>query len=172
MRPIIVWLALVLGIPAAFAQTALNMSQDLVRLGIASSNMLPNQPTLDAGPLLLRAVNYAGSHQIARVIADPGAYYLLSLQQPNVHVSLNQVNNLTIDLQGSDLYLAYQNYGIVLNNCTNVVLQNFTIDHLQQLYTQLRITAVNSAQRQLQFTIEPGWQTPSALNVFLNNPSL
>ncbi len=57
MRTIIVWLALVLGIPAAFAQTALNMSQDLVRLGIASSNMLPNQPTLDAGPLLLRAVN-------------------------------------------------------------------------------------------------------------------
>src|SRR5258706_13695387 len=33
----------------SFAQTTLNVSQDLVRLGIASSNIVPNQPSLDAG---------------------------------------------------------------------------------------------------------------------------
>src|SRR5882762_10152798 len=104
---------------SAFAQTTLNMSRDLVRLGIATSNMVPNEAALDSGPLFLKAVNYASSHQMPRVVADPGAYYFLSLQQPNVHVPLNQVNNLTIDFQGSDLYLAFQNDGIFINNSTN-----------------------------------------------------
>ena len=56
-----------------FAQTTLNLSQDLVKLGIAATNMVPNQPTLDAGPPFFRAVLYAQNHQIGRVIADPGA---------------------------------------------------------------------------------------------------
>ena len=89
---------------AASAQVTLNLSQDLVRLGIASTNMLPNRRDLDAGPLFFRAVLYAQNHQIARVIADPGAYYFLSLQYSGSHVAWSQLSNLTIDLQGSDLY--------------------------------------------------------------------
>ncbi len=173
MRTIIVWVAVLIGIwPSAFAQTALNMSQDLVRLGIASSNMVPNQPALDAGPLFLKAVQYAQRAGVGSVIADSGAYYFLSEQQPFVAVSLNQISNLTIDFQGSDLYFGPENYGIILNNCSNVILENFTADHLQLLYTQLLVTAVNAAQRQIQFSVQPGWQKPSALNVFLNNPAL
>src|SRR5215831_5796092 len=34
--------------------TTLNLSQDLVSLGIASTNMVPNQPSLDAGPLFVQ----------------------------------------------------------------------------------------------------------------------
>jgi hypothetical protein len=40
-------------------QPVLNMSTDLVRLGIASSNLMPNQPSVDAGPLFFHAVGYA-----------------------------------------------------------------------------------------------------------------
>jgi hypothetical protein len=61
------------------AQTTLNVSEDLIRLGIASSNMVPNQPSQDAGPIFFQAVSYANSHQIGHVIADPGAYYFRSL---------------------------------------------------------------------------------------------
>src|SRR5690349_5359792 len=56
----------------AVAQSILNMSVDLVRLGIASSNLVPNQPGLDAGPLFFRAVSYAQANKIDRVIADAG----------------------------------------------------------------------------------------------------
>jgi hypothetical protein len=43
-------------LPAAvFAQT-LNLSQDLVRLGIASANMVPNQRSLDSRPLFEQGV--------------------------------------------------------------------------------------------------------------------
>ena len=52
--------------PAAAQTTTLNLSQDLVALGIASTNMLPNQPALDAGPLLNKGVGYAMAHQISR----------------------------------------------------------------------------------------------------------
>src|SRR6266404_4395884 len=42
MRTIVLGLALVCQVPTGFAQTTLNMSQDLVRLGIATTNMTPN----------------------------------------------------------------------------------------------------------------------------------
>ena len=84
---------LVLG-RAAFAQTTLNMSQDLVPLGIASSNMVPDRPDLDTGPLFFVAVDYALKHQIARVIADRGAYYLRSQVYPGSHVVWDGHNNL------------------------------------------------------------------------------
>jgi len=43
--------------------------------------MIPNQPSLDAGPLFVQGVAYAMSHQMDRVIADKGTDYFLSLQK-------------------------------------------------------------------------------------------
>ena len=60
--------------------TTLNLSRDLVSLGIAANNMIPNQPSQDAGPLVRLGVAYAMTHQIGRVIADQGTYYFLSLR--------------------------------------------------------------------------------------------
>ena len=116
----------------------LNISEDLVRLGIASTNMVPNQPSLDAGPLFFQAVLYAQNHNIGVVIADLGSYYFLSLQGPQVHVAWDKLSNLTIDLQGSDLYFTHPLVdGLLITNSTNVVLQNFTAD-----YTPLPFTPV------------------------------
>ena len=156
-------------VKAALAQTTLNLSEDLVRLGIASSNMVPNQPTLDSGPLMQSGVSYATNHSIANVIADPGAYYFLSIGPGNRHLNLGGTGAMMIDLQGSDLYFAYLSanaFGLYAG--ANTVVQNFTIDYLQLPYTQLMVTAVNTAQRQVQFTIQPGWQKPSALNALLS----
>jgi hypothetical protein len=49
-------------------------------------------------------VQYAQTHQISKVVADPGAYYLAS-SVPGAAVNLYQVDNMTIDLQGADLYV-------------------------------------------------------------------
>ena len=76
MRRFMVWLAVVYGLrSAALAQTSLNLSQDLAGLGIASTNMLPNRPDLDAGPLFFQGVGYAKAavaHQLQRVFVDRG----------------------------------------------------------------------------------------------------
>lgn len=150
---------------AATAQTILNMSEDLVRLGIATSNVVRNQPDLDAGPLLFRAVVYAQKHQIARVIADPGAYYFLSLQQANAHVSWAQLSNLTIDFQGSDLYFSHPLVnGIYVTRSTNITLQNFTSDYNPLPFTQVSVVSVNASTRQIQFAVNGDWQNPAALN--------
>jgi hypothetical protein len=62
-------------------------------LGIAQSDMVPNQRDLDAGPLLFRGVSYAANHQIQRVIADPGGYYFSTLQFSNgPHVAWDQLH--------------------------------------------------------------------------------
>jgi hypothetical protein len=133
--------------------------------------MVPNQPSLDSGPLLLHGIGYAMTHQMSRVVVDPGSYYFLSLQTENAHVQLGgnpatpDVRDLTIDFQGSDLVFTHTlQYGIILWRGTNVVLQNFTADYSPLPFTQLRITAVDPARAELQFAVEPGWQHPSAFN--------
>jgi uncharacterized protein (TIGR03437 family) len=148
----------------ALAQSTLNLSEDLIRLGIAPSNMVPNQPTLDAGPLLLAGVNYAQANQIPTVIADKGAYYFSSLQQPSVHVGLGAPRNLTIDLQGSDLYFTHILANGIATGGTNLTLQNFTIDYLPLPFTQVQVTSVNAAQESIQYAPLPGWSDPGVFN--------
>ena len=164
---------LFLSLASLSAQTSqLNLSTDLVRLGIAASNLTPNQPTLDAGPLLESGVRYAVKNNLARVIADPGSYYFLSASTASsgAHAAFSgpTTASLTIDLQGSDLYLSRPGLiGIFLTGGNNLTLQNFTVDYLQQVYTQAVVTGVSAASRQIQFTVQPGWQNPSALNALI-----
>src|SRR5712691_52110 len=63
----IVYLVVLVGAPVVVAQGTLNLSRDLVRLRIASSNMVPNQPDLDSGPLFSKAVAYASNQRFDRV---------------------------------------------------------------------------------------------------------
>jgi hypothetical protein len=170
VKIILAWLAVSW---VAAGQTTLNMSEDLVGLGIATSNMVPNQPSLDAGPLFFRAVIYARNHQISRVVADTGAYYFLSLQDSGAHVAWDKLSNLTIDLQGSDLYFSHPLVnGMVITNSTNIVVENFTVDYAPLPFTQVRVVSVNPAQQSIQFAVDGNWQNPSALNaVFATIPN-
>ena len=157
---------------AGLSQETLNVSRDLIRLGIAPANMIPNQPSLDAGPLLSRGVTYAQNHQIPTVIADPGSYYFKSLQAPTGHVVLNYLSNMTIDLQGSDLYFTNTfSSGIIMQHSTNVVLQNFTADYDPLPFTQVRVVSVDPTQRKVQFAVDGSWQNPTVLNAVFGVPA-
>ncbi len=146
------------------ASQTLNLSQDLVPLGIASTNMVPNQPSQDAGPLLTNGVAYAKTHGIPTVVADPGTYYFLSLQD-NTHVALNGIDNMTIDLHGADLVFTHPlYYGIIVYYSTNAVLQNLTADYQPLPFTQVRVVAVDAQGSQIAYVPEPGWQDPVAFN--------
>ena len=84
VRFLVVFFAALAG--GASAQV-LNMSHDLLTLGIAASNIVPNQPNLDSGPLLFQAVAYANQHQLPLLITDRGVCYFLSLQNANYQVA-------------------------------------------------------------------------------------
>ena len=149
----------------AFAQTTLNVSEDLVRLGAASANIVPNQPGQDTGPPLYQAVLYAKNHQFSRVIANPGAYYFRSLQYSGAHVGWDSLSNLTLDFQGSDFYFSNPLVsGIVITNSTNLVLENFTADYDPLPFTQVRVVSVDGVQRLIRFAVDGAWQNPTLLN--------
>ena len=111
----------------AWAQTTtFNLSHDLVTSGIASANMTPGQPTLDSRPLIEAAFTYAAAKGIANLVADPGAYYFLSMHNPNTHVLINGASNVTLNLQNSDLWFANSNVSAIqCTNCTGVTLEKF-----------------------------------------------
>ena len=145
--------------------TVLNLSHDLVANGIAASDMQPDSPKLDSRPLFDAAVAYAQKNGIATLTADRGAYYFLTLRNPQTHILLNGVSNLTIDFQNSDLYFQQSNRGAILcQNCSAVTLQNFTVDYLQLPFTQVTITAVNPTRRSLSFQTIAGYPAPSDFN--------
>jgi uncharacterized protein (TIGR03437 family) len=145
--------------------STLNVSHDLIAKGIAMSNMQPDTPKLDSRPLLESAIAYAQKNSIATVTADRGAYYFLTLHNPQTHVLLNGVSNLTLDFQNSDLYFQQSNRGAILcQSCVSVTMQNFTVDFLQLPFTQVTIKAVNSTGRMLTFDTIPGYQAPSDFN--------
>jgi len=150
---------------AAPAQaTTLNLSQDLVTLGIAATNMVPNQPSLDAGPLFMQGVNYAKTHGITTVVADPGTYYFLSVVG-NTHAAVAGIDNMTIDLHGANLIFTHPlYYGLIVYTSTNATIQNLTADFQPLPFTQLRVVSVDVPNASIQFTVEPGYQDPSTFN--------
>ncbi len=148
------------------AALVLNMSHDLTTLGIASQNLTPNNPSLDARPLIQAAVQYIQSHPVQTLTLDTGAYYLMSNQQSNAVVLFSNLSNLTIDLAGSMIYLNGPQYpsALYLNYCSNVTLTNFKIDFLHPPYTHVQLTSVDTVNRLLKYQTLPGWPDPASFN--------
>jgi hypothetical protein len=158
------FLTLLLAALGAFGQS-LNLSHDLVAKGIAAQNMTPNVPALDSRPLFQAGVAYASKNNIPLVIADPGSYYFLTLTSQFQHVYLDAINNVTVDLQHSDLYMAQGNImGIDVNNSTNFTLKNFSIDYLQLPFTQVTVASVNPTARTISIKQSGKYPLPSYLN--------
>jgi hypothetical protein len=127
--------------------------------------MAPNQPDLDDGPLFFQGVHYAQSHGMGRVVADTGAYYFRTLQFAGSHVAWDNLSDLTIDLQGSDLCFSFPLVnGITITNSTKLVLENFTADYNPLPFTQVGVVSANPAQQSIQFALDGNWQNPSVLN--------
>ncbi len=138
--------ALAMSLTATASGQVLNLSKDLVAMGIAGSNMTPDLCTLDSRPLFQAGVQYASAHGIPKVIAERGRYCFLSQNSSYQHVYLNQISNVTVDLNYSDLYFAFSNIvAIQVANSTNLTLKNFTVDYQVLPFTQLTVTGVSGA---------------------------
>lgn len=164
-------LALALSWAACATTPSINLSHDLVALGIARQNLTPNAPNLDARPLLQAALAYAAQNGTTLITADPGSYFFLTPQLPDRYLQIDAYSNLTLDLAGSDVYLAQMEIiGFALIDCTNVTLSNFSIDNLQLPFTQVQLTGVSPRQGMLQYQPISGWASPTTFNT-VRDPS-
>lgn len=159
-------LVFVLGSTKPATAQVLNMSHDLTTLGIATQNLTPNTPSLDARPLFQAAINYVESHPVQTLTLDTGAYYLLTNTQSNAVLLFWQVSNLTVDLAGSTLYFngPLVPNGLGLGFCSNVTLANFQIDYVHPPYTHVQLTSVDTVNRVLTYQTLAGWPDPSTFN--------
>jgi hypothetical protein len=148
------------------AAQVINMSHDLVTLGIASQNLTPNDPSLDSRPLIQAAINYAQTHTVQTLTVDQGAYYLLSETQSNAILIFPGLSNMTVDLAGSTIYFTgpFLPNGIQVYQCSNFILKNFSTDFITPPYTHVQLTSIDSANRVLHYQTLPGWPDPSTFN--------
>jgi hypothetical protein len=167
-------------VPRGDQTSTINLSRDLVRLGIASANLVPDSPTLDARPLFHAALGYVKDHSIHRVTVDRGAYYFLTPQDTQTYLLTPQDtqtylrflahSDLTIDLADSTLYFAGAFLqGFALVDCTNVALTRFRADFITPPYTHVMLTHVAPLRRALGYATLPGWSDPVTFNALTTN---
>ena len=126
--------------------------------------MVPNQPALDAGPLFMAGVTYAKTTASPPSSPIPGRITFLSTVD-NTHAMVAGIDNMTIDFRGASLIFTHRlYYGLVVYSATNVTVQNLTADFQPLPFTQLRVVAVDVAELADPYTVEPGYQDPSAFN--------
>jgi hypothetical protein len=141
----------------------INLSHDLVRLGIAGQNLRSDDPSLDSRPLFQAAVRYVSSHPVHWLTADRGTYYFLTPQDPQSYLRLPALSDLVIDLAGSKIVFATAFLqGLTLSSCHDVTLTNLQIDFLQPPYTQVVLQSVDAAVRTLAYAELPNWVDPAA----------
>jgi hypothetical protein len=151
------------------ASAQINLSHDLIPLRIASQNLTPDNPNLDARPLFQAALDYAKGNKIHLITADQGAYYFLTPVAKDRYLSIDSASDLTIDLHGSNIYVK-QSFLIwlVAIDCNRFTLTNFTLDSQQLPFTQVRLTGVSANQRTLNYVTQPGWPSPAIFNTITN----
>jgi hypothetical protein len=143
----------------------INLSHDLVRLGIAASNLPPDSPSTDARPLFQAALQYAASHPIHRITIDHGAYYFLTPENTTAYLQLKSLSDLTIDLDDSTVFFAgafLQGFAVL--NCERVTLTRFRADFISRPYTHVQLTAVDPVARRLSYALLPHWPDPVEFN--------
>ena len=164
-----VLVAAALCLPVGAQPAEINVSQDLVALGIADQNLAPNNPNLDARPLFQAALNFALKNGIPKVVADTGAYYFLTPGSPGSYLSIKGYSGLSVDLQGSNVYMA-ASY-LVWFLCSELqpyYFNDLNLDALQLPFTQVRLTGVAAQQWSLNYSPVPGWTSPTIFNSIAN----
>lgn len=147
------------------AGSTLNLSHDLVSLGIASQNLVPGDPTLDARPLFQAALQYVAAHPTALITLDHGAYYFLTSQNAETYLVFSKLSDLRVDLAGSQIYFAHPFLqGFLVTDCHRVTLTNFQADLLTLPYTHVQLASVDPQNRTLAYAILPDWADPETFN--------
>jgi len=146
-------------------RSTVNLSRDLVRLGIASQNLTPDDSNLDARPLFQAALRYAAQHHTSLITLDHGSYYFLTPENPETYLVFLGLSDLRVDMAASNIYFTDPFLqGFLVSNCKRVALTNFEADLLHLPYTHVQLKSADPQQRTLAYTALPDWANPTTFN--------
>lgn len=86
----------------------------------------------------------------------PKGTYLMDTQNGGGY-TFNNLTNVTINLNGSQIICNKASNVFTLNNCSNVTIKGFSVDFDPLLFTQGIITAVDSSKKWFEFIIDSGY---------------
>ncbi len=126
----------------------IDVSKDLVGLGIAPKNMAPNDPSIDTGPLLAAAITYASTHGVGTVTIPTGDYYFSSVTSGS-QLYVNAVNKVVVEGNNSNFTFGNRkSSGITIKNSNNVSIQDLTLDYGNDLpFTTATVQSVDAANK-------------------------
>ena len=148
VSPIVSVVVAVLLLAASASAQEINLSHDLLRLGIGA-NMEPNRRDLDSRPLFQAAVAYIERRPISRVTLDPGDYYFLTRQENSRYIDIENLRDVAFAFAGVNLYFreASGGHALVVRDSERVTFSGFTIDFLELPFTQVRVAQVQPEER-------------------------
>ena len=79
----------------------------------------------------------------------------------NSFISLDKLNDMTIDGSGSTFWFEDEAWGFHITNCSNLTMKNIIMDWDPLPYTQGTITGVNPKDKTLDVDISPGYEKVS-----------
>lgn len=92
--------------------------------------MTPPPPGADARQSLVNAISQARAQHAGRLLIPKGVYYIKTLDSANYcHLDFNNLDDLTIDGQGSTLVFAQNKHGICIAQSHRLQLTNLNIDY-------------------------------------------
>lgn len=144
----------------------LNLSQDLVRLGVAAANIEPDRSDLDARPLFQAAIDYVRQRRITRVTLDPGNYYFLTTQANGRYIYLANLRDVAFAFAGAHFFFKnpYALFAMQVVDSERLTFSGFTVDFLDLPFTQVTVAAVTPSARTIRFEPLAGFRNATDFN--------
>jgi hypothetical protein len=135
---------------------------------IAAQEGLQETPT-EGAQYVMSVVNGTNSGTSAtdpNVISIPEGDYRFDTPQANTF-AITGKNNITIQGQGAGAHFWFNpfsgdnQFGISLNQCDHIVINNVTIDYTVTPYCQGKVTAIDTSTGAITFAPDPGFTIPT-----------
>ncbi|WP_413666318.1 hypothetical protein ACEN9X_17365 [Mucilaginibacter sp. Mucisp86] len=138
------------GVITSVQKTVLDVSKDLISLGIAKANMLPGDKSLNSAPLLEAAVTYAANNNIPIVNIPKGSYYF-DARGKAASINIESCKNVDILGNGSSFIIqSRKSSGILIRNSSQIGLENFSLDYESDLpFTTAIVSSVDVSGRRI-----------------------
>ena len=142
-------------------------------INLSSFGAVPNDGVNDLNAIknaFQSALQLSTEANPVRLVFEPGTYDIFPPTGEYHTYVLSGLNNLVIEGNQSELIIHNPETGFIhFGNCTNVIVQNLTIDYNKLPFTQGKVTAVDIAQKTFDLTIDKGF--PSLAEPYFVNAS-
>ncbi|MDP0497640.1 MAG: right-handed parallel beta-helix repeat-containing protein [Verrucomicrobiota bacterium JB024] len=132
---------------------------------MASWSATDKQMQREAGAAMIEYVESEIANGITDISVPKGDYrfntLITGLGNPT-HVAFQNLDGITIDFQGSTLWLENARSAMVLNRCKNTTLRNLTLDWDPLPFIQGVVTSIDTTNNTIHVDLDSGYEQPAA----------